>query len=182
MEKNREAQELYLISVYSSELSKLLRDKGVQEYMNGREDLREYLDPLLSYSYIKGQTKEGYRWLVPFQEEEDPPFMVTLVEIKQGHVLDFFWPTAESERFEKPEMLVGKHYLDTLSKIITQEIEPLLRVGKVERVVFTTYSKDGRGVIRKKVFLAIIDKFLDKTLYQLKNFEETHYIEKIKQE
>lgn len=181
MEKNKETQELYLISVYSSELNKLLRDKGIQEYMSGREDLREYLDPLLSYPYIKGQTKEGYRWLVTSQEG-DPPFMVTLVEIKQGHVLDFFWPTAESKRFEKPEMLVGKHYLDTLSKIITQEIEPLLRGGKVERVIFTPYSKDGRGVIRKKVFLAIIDKFLDKTLYQLKNFEETYYIEKIKQE
>lgn len=181
MEKNKEAQEVYLISVYTSELNKLLLDKGIQEYMSGREDLREYLNPLLSYPYIKKQLEKDYRWLVTSQEG-DPPFMVTLGKIKQGHVLDFFWPTAEDRRFEKPEMLNGRHYLDTLSKIVVQEVEPLLRRGEVERVIFTPYSEDGGGNIRKKVFLAIIDKFLDKVLYELKNFEETYFIEKTKKD
>lgn len=181
MEKNKEAQDIYLFSVYFHELGKLLRNKGLREYMSGREDLKEYLNPSLSYPYKKYKEKEDFGWVVQPQEE-DPLFVVTLRMVKQGHVLDFFWPTTGDKRFEKPEMLSGKHYLDTLSKVVSEEVEPLLKRGEVKRVLFLPYSEDGREGIRKKVFLAIIDKFLDKALYELKNFEETYFIEKTKKD
>ena len=65
--------------------------------------------------------------------------------------------------------LKGENYLDTLSKILRDEILPYVEKHEYNTLTFRPYQNDNAGETRKKVFKKIIDKFLPKDKF---NFEE----------
>lgn len=150
---------------------------SLDEYFNSRNKLlSEFIDPNLSYSYSVKNIDGGYLFAVE-QVENDPPFVVTLKPNGKMFVLDFYWPSAENG-FSRIESIKGKHYLDTLAKIVRDEIPDILNKSKKDGVVFMSYSVEGEGEKRKSLFKRLIDKFVDREKFTILNKEDLFIIKK----
>lgn len=156
---------------------KLLQKYGLKEYYNkANKGLYEFLNPELSYPYSEENMSNGQKMWKVEKQENDPQFLVTLKEgIGDYWVLDFyFFETG----FKKQEGLVGKYYIDTLSKIVRDNIIPYFLKSKKNELYFNSYSSDGGGETRKKVFNKLIDKFVDKSQFNIKIDENDFIITK----
>jgi hypothetical protein len=145
---------------------KILQKYGLNEYYDkANRGLFEFLNPELSYPYSEENMGGGQKMWKVEKQKNDPQFLVTLKEgAGEYWVLDFyFFETG----FKKQEGLTGKYYIDTLSKIIRDNIIPYFSKSKMNELYFNSYSGDGGGLMRKKVFSKLIDKFVDKDKFNI---------------
>jgi hypothetical protein len=82
-------------------------------------------------------------------------------------VLDFYFPETE-KGYSKNQGLKGKHYLDTVSKIVKDEIIPYFEQSELNDLFFKSYTNDGAGQMRKSFFQRAIDKFISKDKFNIK--------------
>jgi hypothetical protein len=150
----------------------------VEYYDKANKGLYEFLNPELSYPYSEESMSNGQKMWKVEKQENDPQFLVTLKEGAGDYwVLDFyFFETG----FKKQEGLKGEHYLDTLSKIVINNIIPYFSKSKKDELYFNSYSSDGGGETRKKVFNKLIDKFVNKDKFNIKIDGNDFIINKIK--
>jgi hypothetical protein len=145
----------------------LYNTKSLNEYYSrANKGLFEFLNPDLAYPYVEENMSKGQKMWVVEKQNNDPQFMVTLKNNTSNDyfVLDFyFYETG----FDKQQGLEGEHYLDTLCKIIKEEIIPYFLNSKKSLIYFSAYSKDGGGETRKKVFTKIVSKFFDKNKFDI---------------
>lgn len=154
-----------LIEILFIEDCKLLHSSSLQEYYDrANTSLLEFLNPDLSYSYEISNMTDGQK-LYKVKYKTDPHFVITL---KRGGIngnyywiVDFYFPETE-KGFAKGLSLEGKNYIDTLCKVLKDEILPYIETSEYGTLYFKPYTNDGSGEIRKKVFRKIIDKFLPK--------------------
>ena len=147
---------------------KILNKYSIQEYYSkANQGLYEFLDPGLSYEYEEvDRSQEQKLWVVE-KIGDDPQFLVTLKIIKSNEyfVLDFyFYETG----MKKNQGLTGENYLDTLCKIVKDNIVPYFIKSPRKTIYFSTYTEDGAGNARKKAFTRIVDKFFDKNKFNIK--------------
>lgn len=147
---------------------KLLNKYPIQEYYKkANQGLYEFLNPELSYEYDEVNRSQGQKLWIVEKIENDPQFLVTLETTKSSEyfVLDFyFYETG----MKKNQGLIGENYLDTLCKIIKDNIIPYFTKSSIKTLYFTAYTEDGAGNARKKVFTRIADKFFDKNKFNIK--------------
>jgi hypothetical protein len=163
---------------------KLLQKYGLNEYYDKvNRGLFEFLNPELSYPYSLENMSDGQKMWKVKKQDNDPTFVVTLK--KQGldtkyWVLDFYFPEVEKGFDKNKEGLQGKHYIDTLAKIIKDEVIPYFDISELDILFFRAYTRDGAGNMRKSLFQRLIDKFVDKSKYNTKIEDLTFIINKIK--
>jgi hypothetical protein len=142
----------------------------LQEYYSFANTLlTEFLNPQLSYDYEKIVRDSG-ELMFKLKYEDDPYFVVTLKKggLNENHywILDFYFPEKDNG-FDKQKDLKGKNYLDTISKIFKDEILPFIEKNQYPTLYFKAYSKDSYGNLRIKVFSKIVDKFVDKKIFDI---------------
>jgi hypothetical protein len=148
---------------------KTLHKYGLNEYYDkANRGLYEFLSPGLSYKYELYNATDGQKMWKVEKQNNDPQFLVTLKNSKaMGDgwlVLDFyFFETG----FDKQSSLEGKNYLDTLTKIVKDEIIPYFSTSDKTKLYFNAYTGDGAGTMRKNLFKRIIDKFMDKNVFNI---------------
>jgi len=159
---------------------KILQKHGLKEYYNkANTGLYEFLNPDLAYPYEEVNMINGQKMWKIEKQNDDPQFLITLKEGagEDYWVLDFyFYETG----FKKQEGLTGKYYIDTLSKVIRDNIIPYFLKSKKDTLYFNAYSSDSGGETRKRVFSRLIDKFIDKSQFSIKIEGNDFIITKIK--
>jgi hypothetical protein len=136
----------------------------IEYYDRANKGLFEFLNPDLSYPYTEENMSKGQKVWVVKKQNDDPQFVVTLKNDTAYYILDFyFYETG----FDKQSGLEGEHYLDTLCKIIKDEVIPYFLSSEKPLIYFSAYSKDGSGETRKKVFTKIVSKFFDKNKFDI---------------
>lgn len=160
---------------YLEDLKVLNTTKSLSEYYKkATQLLPEFINPEKSYKYEKVKVKDGFIFKVE-TIGQDPQFIVTVKKYgnrKVTNILDFYWPEL-SYGFSKPQGLEGLYYLDTLAKIIKDEIIPMVDQGVLEGgIYFSPYEIDGAGEKRAKVFNRLIDKFVDKSKFNIKKLND----------
>jgi hypothetical protein len=143
--------------------TKSLKKNGLKEYYNtANKGLYEFLNPELSYKYDEINMSNGQKMWEVSKQGNDPQFLVTLKRSKaignDWFILDFYFYEGG---FDKQSGLEGKHYLDTLTKIIKDEVIPYFLESNKLKLYFHAYNGDGSGSTRQKIFKKIIDKFLN---------------------
>lgn len=152
---------------------KILQEaKSLDEYYNkANTGLYEFLNPDLAYNYEEVNMADGQKMWKIERQGNDPIMVVTLK--KQGldnkyWVLDFFFPETEKGYSKDKEAIKGEHYLDTVSKIVKDEIIPYFEKSELDDLFFKSYTKDGAGQMRKSFFQRAIDKFVPKDKFNIK--------------
>lgn len=161
---------------------KALQKYGLSEYYNkSNTGLYEFLNPELAYEYEENNMSDGQKiWKIQ-KQDNDPQMVVTLK--KQGldtkyWVLDFYFPETEKGYAKTKEGLKGKYYLDTVSKIVRDEVIPYFEQSDLDIMFFKAYTNDGAGVMRKNLFQRMIDKFIPKDKFDIKVQDLTFIINK----
>jgi hypothetical protein len=161
---------------------KTLQKYGLSEYYNkSNMGLYEFLNPEFSYEYEEGNMSDGQKiWKIQ-KQDNDPQMVVTLK--KQGldtkyWVLDFYFPETEKGYAKTKEGLKGKYYLDTVSKIVRDEVIPYFEQSDLDIMFFKAYTNDGAGIMRKNLFQRMIDKFIPKDKFNIKVQDLTFIINK----
>jgi hypothetical protein len=142
---------------------KTLTKHGLSEYYNkANQGLFEFINPSLSYDYEEVNMSNGQKMWKVEKQNNDPQFLITL----KNDVLDENWKVFDfyffETGFDKQSGLEGKYYLDTLSKVIKDEVIPYFLSSPELVLYFNPYNGDGGGETRKKVFERIINKFMNK--------------------
>lgn len=149
---------------------KTLHKYGLREYYEkANRGLYEFLNPELSYHYENIDRSDGQKMYKVNKQNNDPQFLVTLKNSKREDegdlfILDFYFYEGG---FDKQSALEGKHYLDTVSKIFKDEILPFIEKNKYPILYFKAYSNDSYGNLRMKVFTKIVDKFVNKNIFNI---------------
>lgn len=157
------------IEISFIEDAKALQKYGLKEYYNkSNQGLYEFLNPELSYEYNEVNMPNGQKiWKVD-KQGNDPQFLITLKNSRAmsqpTFILDFYF---HETSFDKQSGLEGKHYLDTLTKIIKDSIIPHFISSDKEWIYFYAYNGDKGGSTRSKIFKKIIDKFVDKNQFNI---------------
>jgi hypothetical protein len=154
-----------LIEILFIEDCKLLKNVSLLEYYsNANTTLQELLNPDLSYPYEKMDMDKGQK-MYKVKHKNDPTFVITL---KRGGlngnyywIVDFYFPESE-KGYARGLGLTGENYMDTVCKVLRDEILPYVEKSEYGTLFFKPYINDNAGEIRKKVFRRIIDKFLPK--------------------
>lgn len=143
--------------------TKLLKSKKkITEYYNSANRLLfEHLNPKLAYPYTEKTMSNGQMMWSVEKQDNDPQFLVTLKtkpNLKYW-ILDFyFFETGYSAQ----KGLTGTHYLDTLTKIIRDNIIPYFKTQQDKNILFfNAYSGDDHTTTRKVVFQKILQKFIN---------------------
>lgn len=171
-----------LIEILYLEDIKLLKKSSLEEYFSkANTELLEFLNPELSYPYtVEDQGDNGMIYLT--QYKDDPKFAITLKKggINGNHywILDFYFPETE-KGFSRQKNLQGENYLDTLSKVLIDNIIPHTKESKYKILYFRAYNGDNAGTLRKKVFNKIINKFSLSNIFDIKE-ENNSFILKLK--
>jgi hypothetical protein len=151
---------------------KILQEaKSLDEYYDkANTGLYEFLNPDLAYNYEEHDASEGQKMWKIEKQGDDPIMVVTLKKQGLGNkywVLDFYFPETE-KGYSKNQGLKGKHYLDTVSKIVKDEIIPYFEQSELNDLFFKSYTNDGAGQMRKSFFQRAIDKFISKDKFNIK--------------
>jgi hypothetical protein len=162
--------------------TKTLHTYGLNEYYNkANRGLYEFLNPELAYEYEENNMSDGQKiWKIQ-KQDNDPQMVVTLK--KQGldtkyWVLDFYFPETEKGYAKTKEGLKGKHYLDSVSKIVRDEVIPYFENSDLNILFFKAYTNDGAGMMRKNLFQRMVDKFISKDKFDIKIQDLTFIINK----
>jgi hypothetical protein len=153
--------------------SKILNEThSLDEYYDkANKGLYEFLNPDLAYNYEESNMSDGQKiWKIE-KQNNDPILVVTLK--KQGldnkyWVLDFYFPETEKGFARNKEAIQGKYYLDTISKILKDEVLPYFEKSDLDNLFFKSYTNDGAGNMRKSFFQRAIDKFLSKDKFNVR--------------
>jgi len=152
---------------------KILQEaKSLDIYYNkANKGLYEFLNPEQAYDYEDHNMSDGQKMWKIKKQDDDPTMVVTLK--KQGlddkyWVLDFYFPETEKGYARNKEGLKGKYYLDTVSKIIRDEILPYFKQSELNILFFRSYTNDGAGEMRKSFFQRAINKFAPKNDFDIK--------------
>jgi hypothetical protein len=159
---------------------KCLRKYGLKEYYNkANTTLYEFLNPELSYNYDEVNMSDDQKMWKVEKQDDDPQFLITLKNGMGGKffVLDFYFFEGG---FDKQQGLKGKHYLDTLTKIVKDNIIPYFMSSQKTHLYFNAYNGDGDGKTRQNIFSKIIDKFVNKNQFNIENRNEDFIIVKNK--
>jgi len=164
--------ELILLEV----TKRLQQSTSVEEYYESSKlPILEHLNPNNSYKYVTKKQGSNFKWVV--KVDNDPAFVVALnLKNSDYYVLDFYYIKIDSEgnpvqvfdRNKDEPGLEGIYYLDTLCKIVLDEILPIFQKSKINLLYFTAYNKDGSGEQRASIFNAIISKFKLKEKFNIK--------------
>lgn len=174
---NRNDNEIITEVLVLEDLRILLNSKNTKEYFNNRKNLlSEFINPSNSYQYSIKELEQGYIFLID-QVENDPNFIVTLKPNGRMFVLDFYWPSTQ-DGFSRLDSIKGKYYLDTLAKIVRDELPDIIDKSNKEGVVFMAYNVDGGGNKRKSLFKRLIDRFVNKEKFTILDKENLFIIKK----
>jgi len=161
---------------------KVLHKYGLNEYYNkANRGLYEFLNPELSYKYELYNAVDGQKMWKIEQQDGDPLMVVTLKKSNSTPkywILDFYFPKTEKGYSKNKETLKGNHYLDTVSKIVKDEILPYFNQSDLDILYFKTYTDDDAGIMRKNLFKRMIDKFMDKDVFNVEIRNEDFIITK----
>lgn len=161
---------------------KILQKYGLNEYYDrANKGLYEFLNPELAYEYEENNMSDGQKMWKIQKQDGDPQMVVTLK--KQGldnkyWVLDFYFPETEKSFDQNKEVVKGKHYLDSVAKIIKDEVIPYFESSDLNTLFFRAYTRDGAGNMRKSLFQRLIDKFVPKDKFDIKIQDLTFIINK----
>jgi hypothetical protein len=151
---------------------KILQEaKSLDEYYDkANTGLYEFLNPELAYDYEEHNASDGQKMWKIEKQGDDPIMVVTLK--KQGldnkyWVLDFYFPETE-KGYSRNQPLKGENYLDTVSKIVKDEILPYFKQSELNDLFFKSYTNDGAGQMRKSFFQRAINKFVSKDEFDVK--------------
>ena len=148
----------------------LNKSLNLNEYYNkANQGLFEFINPSLSYDYEEVNMSNRQKMWKVKKQNNDPQFLITIKNTtgdENWKVLDFYF---EEKGFDKQSGLEGKHYLDTLGKVIKDEIIPYFSSFPELVLFFEPYTWDGGGKTRKKVFKKMIDKFVDKNKFDVED-------------
>ena len=163
------------------EETKTLRKQGLVEYYSkANQGLYEFLNPEQAYRYQTVKMSDGQRMWKIDKQGDDPTLVVTLKKLDYAWVLDFYFPETE-DGFEKPEQgLTGAHYLDTIAKIVKNEVIPYFQTSDLGTLYFHAYSDDGGGEMRTNLFKRLISKYVPKTEFRVDISNSSFRINKIK--
>jgi len=137
----------------------------VEYYSKVDSHLFEYVNPELSYNYIKRITANRIQFLID-KQGNDPILMVQIAIKTKYLVFDFFFPE-NKQRFDQVKGLVGKNYLDTVCKIYRDELLPYAQNNHTP-IYFNAYNNTDGSSMRSKVFTKIVEKFTDKNNFNVK--------------
>jgi hypothetical protein len=152
----------------------------IEYYDKANQGLFEFINPSLSYDYEELNMGNNQKMWKVKKQNNDPQFLVTLKNSNEWGddwlILDFyFFETG----FDKQLGLEGKHYLDTLSKILKDDIIPYFLSSSKNILYFNAHSGDGGGETRKKVFEKMINKFIDKNKLNVEIKNQDFIIKKV---
>ena len=152
---------------------KILQEaKSLDEYFDkANTGLYEFLNPNLAYNYEEVDMSDGQKMWKIEKQDNDPIMVVTLK--KQGlenkyWVLDFYFPETEKGFAKTKGAIKGEYYLDTVSKIVKDEIMPYFEQSELNDLFFKSYTNDGAGQMRKSLFQRLINKFISKDKFDIK--------------
>jgi hypothetical protein len=159
---------------------KALSKYGLKEYYNkANKGLYEFLNPDLAYPYQIHNAGQGQKMWVIDKQKKDPILVVTLKNSNQNYwVLDFYFPENEQGFSKNQKMLEGKYYLDTISKIVRDEVIPYFIQSNINTLVFEAYTEDGGGKMRKNLFQRMIGKFALDNNFDIQIEDNTFIIKK----
>jgi hypothetical protein len=160
---------------------KSLKKYGLVEYYNkSNTGLYEFLNPELSYNYQEVNMSDGQKMWKIDKQSDDPILVVTLKKLDLAWILDFYFPETE-EGFGKPEQgLTGTNYLDTIAKIVKDEVIPYFMLSPLNTLYFHAYSADGGGEMRANLFKRLINKYVPKKEFKIDIMDLSFRINKIK--
>jgi hypothetical protein len=160
---------------------KSLKKYGLVEYYNkANAGLYEFLNPELSYGYEEVNMPDGQKMWKINKQNDDPILVVTLKRLDLAWVLDFYFPETE-EGFGKPgQGLTGVNYLDTISKIVKDEVIPYFKSSSLNTLFFHSYNDDGGGEMRANLFKRLISKYVPKIEFKTDIMGLSFRINKIK--
>lgn len=137
------------------------KKKITEYYSKANQSLFEHLNPVLSYNYSEKLMGEVQKMWVVDKQDQDPQFVITLKtkpDLKYW-ILDFYFVETG---FNSQSGLTGKNYLDTLTKVIKDNVIPyFISQTNKDILFFNAYSGDNKGQSRKLAFKKIIDKFVN---------------------
>ena len=148
--------------------------KSLEEYYNtANKGIYEFLNPDLAYNYETYDASEGQKMWKIEKQNDDPILVVTLkkrgTDQNKYWILDFYFPESNiGFNKQSKNTLKGKHYLDTISKIVRDEAIPYFEQSDINTLCFEAYTKDGAGQMRKSFFQRAIDKFIPKNKFNIK--------------
>jgi len=152
---------------------KILQEaKSLDEYYDkANTGLYEFLNPDLAYNYEEVDMSDGQKMWKIEKQGDDPVMVVTLK--KQGltnkyWALDFYFPETEKGFARTKGAIKGEHYLDTVSKIVKDEVMPYFQQSELNDLFFKSYTNDGAGQMRRSFFQKAINKFVPKDKFNTK--------------
>jgi len=161
--------------------TKVLRKYGLVEYYNkGNTGLYEFLDPEQAYPYETVNMSDGQKMWKIDKQGDDPVLVMTLKKLTDIWVLDFYFPETESGFSRTEQGLTGRNYLDTIAKIVRDEILPYFKSSEIPTLFFKAYSYDGGEVMRVNLFKRLIDKYMPKSEFKVDISDSSFRIKKIK--
>jgi len=143
------------------------KNKLSEYYTKANRLLFEHLNPDLAYPYTEKIMSNNQRMWVVEQQDKDPQFLVTLKTkpTLKYWILDFYFYEGG---YDTQSGLTGKHYLDTLSKIIRDDVIPFFKTQTDKNILFfLAYSGDQSGSARKAVFSKILQKFVNTNDFEI---------------
>jgi len=159
---------------------KILQKYGPKEYYNkANRGLYEFLDPELAYKYELCDFHNDQKiWKIE-KQDDDPIMIVTFkkqnINENKCWILDFQFIENEKEYTKDKKILKGEHYLDTVTKIIRDEVLLYFKQSDLNTLYFETYIDDGAEIIKKNLFQHIADRFISKNQFDIK-IENTTFV------
>jgi len=149
----------------------LQESKSLDKYYDkANTGLYEFLNPDLSYPYEAYDASDEQKMWKIEKQNNDPTMVVTLKKMgleNKYWILDFYFPETE-KGYAKGQTLRGEHYLDTVSKIVRDEVLPYFEQSELDILFFKAYTNDGAGKMRKSLFQRLINKFVPKDKFDIK--------------
>ncbi len=160
---------------------KLLREytEKTRRYM-GVESIINESNPNNAYP-IKTVFKDSNQtvWSCKYKNDHEMRMVLRLIS---KDVYEFLFSFEESKTYSSQEYRPeGQNYIDTVDKSVRDYVLPFVDKKPVGTFLyFNCYNDDGKGQIRKRAFTGLIDKYIDKSKYEIEEDDLDVSIQKIK--
>ena len=173
--KNRWDELLFIEDV------KTLKKYGLVEYYDkANRGLYEFLDPEHAYPYQSVNMSDGQKMWKIDKQGDDPILVMTLKKLTDIWVLDFYFPESEDGFSKVVQGLTGTNYLDTVAKIVRDEVIPYFKSSDIQSIFFRAYSHDGGETMRVSLFKRLINKYIPKSDFKVDISDSSFRIKKLK--
>ena len=160
---------------------KALKKYGLVEYYDkANKGLYEFLDPEHAYTYQTVDMPEGQKMWKIDKQGDDPILVMTLKKLADIWVLDFYFPETQDGFSRVEQGLTGTNYLDTIAKIVRDEVIPYFKSSDIQTIFFRAYSHDGGEAMRVNLFKRLIDKYAPKSDFKVDVLDSSFRIKKLK--